>query len=110
MILSVPFCPYHFVLEPFRPFLCRLFKSTATQRRSRLSTDTVPEFHTETPQATASEGLARGPYLAARACASCVVWFLLMWYIIQWRFDHALLQSPEVHPVLASQCALCYRL
>jgi len=27
----------------------------------------VPEFHTEAPQATASEGLAQGPYVAARA-------------------------------------------
>jgi len=25
------------------------------------------EFHAETPQATASEGLAQGPYVAARA-------------------------------------------
>ena|SRR6218665_1243793 len=31
------------------------------------STDTVPEFHTEAPQATVSEGLARGPYMVARA-------------------------------------------
>ena len=38
-----------------------------TQRRSRHSTDTVPEFHTEAPQSTASEGLAQGPYVAARA-------------------------------------------
>ena len=41
------------------------FKSTTTQKRSRHSTDTVPEFHTEAPQATASEGLAQGPYVAA---------------------------------------------
>ena len=27
--------------------------------------DTVSEFHTEVPQATASEGLAQGPYVAA---------------------------------------------
>ena len=31
------------------------------------STDTVLEFHTEAPQATVSEGLAQGPYMAARA-------------------------------------------
>jgi len=27
----------------------------------------VPEFHAEEPQATANEGLAQGPYAAARA-------------------------------------------
>ena len=35
----------------------------------------MPEFHAEAPQAAASEGLAQGPYMAARAgCiyASCV--------------------------------------
>ena len=26
----------------------------------------MPEFHTEAPQATVSEGLAQGPYMAAR--------------------------------------------
>ena len=41
--------------------------TTTTQRRSRHSTDTVSEFHAEAPQATASEGLAQGPYVAARA-------------------------------------------
>ena len=35
--------------------------------RSRHSTDTVLEFHATAPQATASEGLAKGPYVAARA-------------------------------------------
>src|SRR6218665_2717740 len=29
--------------------------------------DTVPEFLAEAPQATASEGLAQGPYVAARS-------------------------------------------
>jgi len=29
--------------------------------------DTVSEFHAEAPQATASEGLVQGPYVAARA-------------------------------------------
>src|SRR6218665_447425 len=38
-----------------------------TQRRSRHSTDTVPEFHAEAPQATVSEILDQGPYLASRA-------------------------------------------
>ena len=27
----------------------------------------MPEFHAEAPQATVSEGLAQGPYMAARA-------------------------------------------
>src|SRR6218665_404239 len=31
------------------------------------STDTVSEFYAEAPQATASKGLAQGPYVAARA-------------------------------------------
>jgi len=35
--------------------------------RSRRSTDTVPEFHAQAPQATASERLAQGPYVAAKA-------------------------------------------
>jgi len=51
----------------FRLFLYRVFKSTTAQRHSRHSTDTVPEFHAEAPQATVSEGLAQGPYVAARA-------------------------------------------
>ena len=29
--------------------------------------DTVSEFHAEAPQATASQGLAQGPFVAARA-------------------------------------------
>ena len=51
----------------FRLFLQHLFKSTNTQGRSRHSTDTVPEFHAEAPQAIASERLAQCPYMAARA-------------------------------------------
>src|SRR6218665_2448982 len=51
----------------FRLFLWHLFKSSATQRHSRHSTDTVLELHAEAPQATVSEGLAQGPYLPARA-------------------------------------------
>jgi len=31
-----------------------------------MNTD-VPEFHAEAPQATVSKGLAKGPYVAARA-------------------------------------------
>ena len=54
-------------IHSFRLFLERLFKSTTTQRRSRHRTDSLSEFHTEAPQATASEGLAHGLYVAARA-------------------------------------------
>src|SRR6218665_2209305 len=54
-------------IHSFRIFLQHFFKSTTTQRRSRHSTDTVSEFHAEAPQATASEGVAQGPYVAARA-------------------------------------------
>jgi len=35
-------------------------KFTTTRRRSRHSTDTVPEFHAEAPHATVSDGLAQG--------------------------------------------------
>ena len=38
-----------------------------TQRRYRHSTDIVSEFQAEAPQATASEGLAKGPVVVARA-------------------------------------------
>src|SRR6218665_1363160 len=46
---------FHSLIHAFRLFLWRLFKSTTTQRRSRHSTYTVPEFHAEAPQATVSE-------------------------------------------------------
>src|SRR6218665_2400971 len=42
-------------------------QSTTTRKRSRHSTDTVPKFHAEAPQATASKGLVQGPYVGARA-------------------------------------------
>src|SRR6218665_1761657 len=38
----------------------------STQRHSRHSMDTLSEFHVEVLQATASEGLAQGLYVAAR--------------------------------------------
>src|SRR6218665_2589770 len=56
-----------FFIHSFRLFQYRLFKLAATQRRSRHSMDTVLEFHAETPNATASEGIAQGPYVASRA-------------------------------------------
>src|SRR6218665_1633050 len=71
--ISFHFIPFHSISFHFIPFLSfmvflsRLFKSTTTQKRSQNSTNTVPEFHAEGPQATASEGLAQGPYVAARA-------------------------------------------
>src|SRR6218665_1056772 len=37
-----------------------------SHKRSRHVTDTLPELHAEEPQTTASEGLAQGPYMAAR--------------------------------------------
>ena len=59
---------YYLFIYLFRLFIQRLFKSTTTQKRSRHSTNTpVSEFHAEAPQATVSEGLAQGPYVAARA-------------------------------------------
>ena len=59
----------------FIPNISRIFsnileyflESITTQIRSRYSTSTLLEFHAEAPQVTASEGLAQGPYVAARA-------------------------------------------
>jgi len=56
-----------FVLSFIQAIYIAPLQSTATQRRSRHSTDTVPNFHAEAPQAAASEILAQGPYVAARA-------------------------------------------
>jgi|SRR6218665_2280213 len=44
----------HSFIHSLRPFLWCLFKSTSSQKRSRHSTDTVPEFHAKVPQATTS--------------------------------------------------------
>ena len=54
-------------IHSVRMFLWRLFKTTTTQRRSRHSTDNVSESHAEASQESVSEGLAQGPYVAARA-------------------------------------------
>ena len=48
-------------------FIWRFFKSTTTPRRSLHRTDTVSELHAEAPQPTATEGLAKSLYVAARA-------------------------------------------
>src|SRR6218665_1659226 len=53
-MISISFIYADFVRRPFL-FLLRLYKSTTTQRRSRHSTDSVPGFHAEAPQATAYE-------------------------------------------------------
>ena len=44
-----------------------IFNSTTTQRRSRHSTDTMSEFHAKSTQATASERLPQGSFVAAGA-------------------------------------------
>jgi len=54
-------------IHSFRLLLQRLLKSSTTQRRSRHRTNTGPEFYAEAPQATASEELAQGPYVAVKA-------------------------------------------
>src|SRR6218665_3004201 len=64
-------CSCKSCLKFIHPFIQAIsiapLKSTTTQRRPRHCTVTVPEFHAEAPQATASEGLAKGPYVAAGA-------------------------------------------
>ena len=51
----------------FWSFLQRLFKSTTTQRRSRLQHGYCIGVSCRSAQATVSKGLAQGPYVAARA-------------------------------------------
>ena len=51
-------------------YFCSAFSSPLLLRGApdtRHNTDTVSEFHAEAPQAIVSEGLAQGPYVAARA-------------------------------------------
>jgi len=55
------------IIHSFRLLLQRLFKSTTTRRGSQHSTDHVLEFRAKASQATTSERLAQGPYVAARA-------------------------------------------
>src|SRR6218665_2873739 len=54
-------------IHSFRPFLYRPFKSSTTQRRSRLEHGYCIGVSRQSAQATAGKGLARGPYMAARA-------------------------------------------
>src|SRR6218665_1003217 len=51
----------------FRPFLKRPFKSSTTQRRSRLQHGYCMGVSRRSAQATAGKEFAQGPYVAARA-------------------------------------------
>src|SRR6218665_259433 len=57
----------HSFIHSFRPFLYRPFKSSTTQRRSRLQHGYCIGVSRRSAQATAGKGLAHGPYMAARA-------------------------------------------
>src|SRR6218665_1885294 len=54
---------FYSFIHSFRLFLLSLFKFTTTQRLPTTA-DTVSDFHTKVPQATVSEGLSQGPYVA----------------------------------------------
>src|SRR6218665_3970363 len=61
---------FHFLVatvHSFRPFLLRPFKSSTTQRGSRLQHGYCIGVSRRSAQATADNGLAQGPYMAARA-------------------------------------------
>ena len=59
--------PYHLINLNFihSGFFYSAPSSPLLLRGAPDSTDTVSEFHAKAPQATASEGLAQGPYMAA---------------------------------------------
>ena len=66
------FCRYgrfHSFIHSFRHpgYFYSASSSPLLLRGTPDSTDTVLEFHAEAPQAIASEGLAQGPYMVARA-------------------------------------------
>src|SRR6218665_553663 len=54
-------------IHSFRPFLKHPFKSSTTQRLSRLQHGYCIGVSRRSAQATASKELAQGPYMAARA-------------------------------------------
>src|SRR6218665_2686018 len=54
-------------INSFWPFLYRPFKSSTTQRRSRLQHGYCIGVSRRCAQATAGKGLVQGPYVAARA-------------------------------------------
>src|SRR6218665_2895543 len=55
------------MVHSFRPFLECPFKSTTTQRRSRLQHGYYIGVSRRSAQATVGKGLAQGPYVVARA-------------------------------------------
>src|SRR6218665_715541 len=55
------------VIHSFRPFLLRPFKSSTTQRRSRLQHGYRIGVSRRSAHSTAGKGLAQGPYVAATA-------------------------------------------
>src|SRR6218665_2197943 len=58
---------FHSFIHSFRPFLYRPFKSSTTQRRSRLQHGYCIGVSRRSAQATVGKGLAQGPYMPARA-------------------------------------------
>src|SRR6218665_1660122 len=54
-------------IHSFRPFLKRPFKSSTTQRHSRLQHGYYIGVSRRSAQATAGKGLAQSPYMAVRA-------------------------------------------
>ena len=54
-------------IHSFWPFLKHPFKSSTTQRRSRLQHGYCIGVSCRSAQATVGKGLAQGPYVAARA-------------------------------------------
>ena len=54
-------------IHSFRPFLLHPFKSSTTQRRSRLQHGYCIGVSRQSAQATAGKGFAQGPYVATRA-------------------------------------------
>src|SRR6218665_456888 len=57
----------HSFIHSFRPFLYRPFKSSTTQRRSRLQHGYCIGVSRRSAQATAGKGLAQGSYVGAIA-------------------------------------------
>ena len=58
---------YYYSYSFIRPFLYRPFKSSTTQRRSRLQHRYCIGVSRRSAQATEGKGLAQGPYVAVRA-------------------------------------------
>src|SRR6218665_1330789 len=58
---------FHLFIHSFRPFLYRLFKSSTTQRRSRIQHGYFIGVSRRSAQAIVCKGFAQGPYVTARA-------------------------------------------